>query len=393
MANFGNFYAEAAFLGFFFSLLFQHKLGTSKAPDKRSAGQAMLVQLSHGEDEQFLLQASCTDFVDDLIRRLVATWNLRTLLRDVCSTAEDFNETHSDEDNPKLLEAIKSAQSLFTKELVAKKTLLTMDSLQGAVRDLQTAVEEAQFPAEAFKGSELSAALVCAAAQLTNPRNIEAGDSTASNEKLFDPKTACLWWCKKPFNRKHRLQRRAGTNEKTKLVVQLTRSADESPLVLRAPAAVVNSPKTAPVAATVVELSEQSEGEIGDTGTIATGVSLSHFVAAQEKARKRPEDEDKEDNWKRQRMQEEGSDEDEEWKLSGEQLAALRSSDQLLPPLRDERLQTLIRKIDSAIDRPKALEEAVQQDSRFAEFYQKILLELQIAEVRSDGNLVMSNSR
>ena len=71
------------------------------------------------------------------------------------------------------------------------------------------------------------------------------------------------------------------------------------------------------------------------------------------------------------------------------QLAALRSSDELLPPLRDARLQALIRKIDSAADRPKALEEAVRQDPRFSEFYQKLLLQLQIAEVRSDGNLVV----
>ena len=50
--------------------------------------------------------------------------------------------------------------------------------------------------------------------------------------------------------------------------------------------------------------------------------------------------------------------------------------------------EALVRKIDSAVDRPRALEEAVRQDPRFAEFYQQLLLQLQIAEVRSDGHLV-----
>ena len=123
-------------------------------------------------------------------------------------------------------------------------------------------------------------------------------------------------------------------------------------------------------------------------------MSLSNFVAAQKKALKRGHGEEDEEEVKelrkRQRANEmeDSEDEDEEWRLTEKQLAALRSSEQLVPQLRDERLQALVRKIDSAVDRPRALEEAVRQDPRFAEFYQQLLLQLQIAEVRSDGHLV-----
>jgi hypothetical protein len=363
--------------------------------------QAMLVHLLHGEEDQFLLQASCTDSVDDLIRRLVALWNLRSLLRDVCNAAETFNETHSDGNNPQLLEEIVKVRGFMSKDLVAKKTLLKMDVLQDSVRELQTAVDAAQFPAEALEDSELAKALAAAAAQVTNPRNIDAGGDNAAaqqgeggetttssiNESLFNPKTACMWWCKKPFNRKHRLQRRAGTNEKTKLVVQLTKTTDAPPSAVRA---VVHAPpKAVPQAVSEKVEKESEESEESNDG--AGVVTLSNFLTEQENARKRPNDGEDENNWKRQKMLEEAADEDEEWKLSGEQLATLRSSEELLPPLRDKRLQALVRKIDSAIDRPKALEEAVRLDPRFAEYYQKLLLQLRVAEVRSDGNLVMSS--
>jgi len=65
--------------------------------------------------------------------------------------------------------------------------------------------------------------------------------------------------------------------------------------------------------------------------------------------------------------------EDDEWCLGKEQLQLIGSSSAIRNILRDERLQAVIRKIDSSSQREQDLEAAMSQDPAFREFCNQVL--------------------
>lgn len=77
-------------------------------------------------------------------------------------------------------------------------------------------------------------------------------------------------------------------------------------------------------------------------------------------------------------LEEEG--EDYGWRLSQEQFHKLNSAEWIKSMLRDPALQETIGKVDSEDDREGALEQARQNDDRFKDFIDKMLVEIGVRD-------------
>ena len=181
--------------------------------------------------------------------------------------------------------------------------------------------------------------------------------AAAKSNQILDPKTACMWWCKKPFVRGKKLQNRIGKNEKSKIIVQLSNSSDEMPSPIK------HGGNLEPAKAQSVSVSAAPSDNI-----------LGDFLRSHSPNNKRKRGVD---HMFEKGDDSESSEEDVSWKVTQTQFLALEKSNEIRAALRDSRLQTIVKDIDMSLNRPAALEDALKTNEHFAEFYGTLLQELQ----------------
>mmetsp|Transcript_8069 Transcript_8069/g.9723 ORF Transcript_8069/g.9723 Transcript_8069/m.9723 type:complete len:271 (+) Transcript_8069:85-897(+) len=209
----------------------------------------VLVVVKNSDEDQFLFETSCKETNENLIHGLVTVQNLRTKLAllaqclhdlsaneiqepkldsTTTSGASDVANAHSsvveegrrtEELHELFGKVVKDSRQCLAAEQVRLKIPCTKDLMDEKVDTVRECVEMAQ--SNGYNKTKLEKIKSVLS-------NIEEAADTYGLQ-LLDASSAQLWWAKKPFVRGENVGDRVGTNEKTKIVAQLTAGSSTIP--------------------------------------------------------------------------------------------------------------------------------------------------------------------
>eukprot|EP01038_Epipyxis_sp_PR26KG_P005406 gene5406-7493_t len=219
----------------------------------------VVLQIKNSDSDSFLYETTCDTNNDAMIRDLVAVWNLRIRLRQLCGGLVELgrygpmkppdkaglDEIHEKYDNQSVdkteyYEADPTGarcgngvgpQLMDTIDRVVRDTLDILDK-NNVQRKLAISLQMLQDKLDNIRGVTIMAYPMGLPEWDTVRLTIEGNEGlegTAAGQDLLDESTAELWAASTMFNRSQTVAHRLGKNEKTKIIVKLQKPGAGAP--------------------------------------------------------------------------------------------------------------------------------------------------------------------
>jgi len=203
--------------------------------------------------DEFILEQQCSDPVDVVSQQVINIWNLRLRIRTVAETCKQIAEFGTL--RPELERGITDPE-LFKESFPESETNVLADpdgqrmGNPPAQAAAQTLIQTAQEALEAISENHAKARrplveekieehlkLLDGALTICYPEGLPDWDLTSQllegevdaahwdMKKVLDSKEAQLWFCSKKLMRGEVLSKYVGTNEKTKVIIKITKKA------------------------------------------------------------------------------------------------------------------------------------------------------------------------